>query len=170
MLRSGQAADRSYGLNLDSASLARSQLRGELQQRNVGNRLSQAQFNASQRQADLSALGSADQMVRNRGIDQFGRLATAAGLRSQSAYDPASVLGTVDNRLNSTTSLGMAQQQFTGAPDYTSALLGYGQDVYGNNANARAAAGLNQANGYSALGGGLLSAAGSLGSAYLQNK
>lgn len=96
-----------------------------------------------------------------------GLRGNAAGLRSASLYDPASVLGSVDNRLNSTATLGMAQQQFQGAPDYLSQLLGYGSDVYGSNANAKAAGGIGQANAYAALGGGLLSAGGSLGGAMI---
>lgn len=98
----------------------------------------------------------------------FANKLAAANMRSGTFFDPASVLGTVDNRLNSTASLGMGQQQFTGAPDYTQALLGYGSDLYSSNANANAAGGINAANAYSALGGGMMSAAGSLGAAYIK--
>lgn len=162
LLRSGQAADRGYGLNLDAATLARNSLRGQFQGQNISNSM-------LQRQNDLNALGNANAMERGRGTEQFGRLGTATQLSGQNLYDPAGVLGTVDNRLNSAQTLGQGQQTFTGAPDYINQLMGYGNDVYGTNANARAAGALNSANAYGALGGGLLSAAGSLGSAYLRN-
>lgn len=119
---------------------------------------------ASQRRDDLAL---ADSLGRSRGTEQFGRLAAAAQLRAQALYDPASILGTVDNRLNSTTTLGMGQTSFTGAPDYLSAILGYGSDLNSVNYNAAAASKLNSANAYTALGGGLLSAAGQLGGAWI---
>lgn len=119
---------------------------------------------AAQRSNDLSL---ANAMQQSRSTDQFNRLGSAAQLSSANLYDPASVLGSVDNRLNSTTTLGMGQQQFQGAPDYLSQLLGYGSDVNNTNYNGAVAANLNSANAYSSLGGGLLSAAGSIGAAYL---
>ena len=119
---------------------------------------------AAQSSNDLSL---ANAMQQSRSTDQFNRLGSAAQLSSANLYDPASVLGSVDNRLNSTTTLGMGQQQFQGAPDYLSQLLGYGSDVNNTNYNGAVAANLNSANAYSSLGGGLLSAAGSIGAAYL---
>lgn len=113
---------------------------------------------------------TAEQSRQGINNNNFNQRLSAANLRGGFAFDPASVLGTVDNRLNSTGTLGMVQSQFTGAPDYTGALLSYGNGVYDTNANARAAAGLANANAYSSLGGGLLSAAGSLGGAFLANQ
>lgn len=112
---------------------------------------------AAQRSGQLA---TADAMSRSRGTEQFGRLATAAQLRGASAYDPASVLGSVDNRLNSTQTIGAV-------PDYLSQLLGYGSDLNNTNYNAQASANLNSANAYTALGGGILSAGGQLGGAMI---
>jgi hypothetical protein len=174
LFRSGQAADRSYGLARDSFRAGIDQFNSGLglsaAQLNSGNRLAAAQFNAWRTDADRAALAQAAAFEQGVSGDAFSRQLAATQLRSQSAFNPASVLGQVDNRLNSTTTLGMGQQQFQGAPDYLNQLLGYGQDVNSNNSNARAAAGINSANAYSSLGGGLLSAAGSLGSAYFGSK
>lgn len=113
----------------------------------------------------LGRIGQGGGLAGNLASLTTGRNATAAQLRQAGMFDPSSVLGTVDNRLNSTASLGMAQQQFTGTPDYLSQLLGYGSDVNSSNSNAIAAGGIGAANAYSAIGGGLLSASGSLGAA-----
>lgn len=143
-------------LNLDSARRARLD-----QARNFAGAVDASGF--SQR-------ATAEQSRQNINNSNFGQRLGAANLRGSFLFDPSSVLGTVDNRLNSTTTLGMAQGQFTGAPDYTGALLNYGNAVFDNNSNARAASGIAQANAYGALGGGLLSAAGSLGGAYLMSR
>lgn len=163
LMRNGQASDRSYGLSLDNADLARRTLRGNLQQQNITNTLDAARFNASQRAADLAALGGANQMYMDRNNAGFNRLATAAQLATANYFDPSSVLGSVDNRLNSMGTMGMV-------PDYTGQILSYGNDIDSSNANARAAGAINSANAWGALGGGLLSAAGSLGSAYIRGR
>lgn len=170
------AAQFNSGMGLSAAQLASDNARFNsglglsAAQLNSGNRLSAANFNAGRTDADRAALAAAAGYEQGLSTDAFGRQLAATQARGQFAFDPTSVLGQVDNRLNSQTTLGMGQQQFQGAPDYLGMLLGYGQDVNSNNSNARVAGGINSANAYASMGGGLLSAAGSIGSAYMQNR
>jgi hypothetical protein len=162
-LRSGQAADRGYGLSLDADTLNRTQLGGQLQQMNITNRLNAAGFNAAQRQADLSALGGANNMYQQRNTDQFNRLATSAQMSTANLFNPYSVLGSTDNRVNSQQFLNQGLGTYQGLPDYATGAAS-------NNASANAAAATNQANAYGALGGGLMSAGGDMLSAYIKTK
>lgn len=165
-LRSGQAADRGYGL-------ARDQFRAGIDTFNAGMGLDAARFNASRTDADRAALDRAAQMEAARRGEGFGRQLSATQARLATFTDPfMGVLGRSSSNAGSNQALfgnavgtaGASAQQTRGMFDpYNS----YAQDLFSTNYNAQAAANIATAQNKSALMGAAIGAVGTAAGGFL---
>jgi hypothetical protein len=190
-LRSGQAADRSYGLAKDT-------FRSGIDQFNASNRLnaqqfnaqtglaadqfnsqmglSAAGFNASRTDADRAALDRAAQLEAARRGEDWNRQLSATQARLSTFSDPfQGVLGRSSTNAGSNASLfgnaagtaGASAAQTRGMFDPFNS---YSADLYNTNYNGAAAANIASGNNRAAVLGGLFSGLGSLGGGFLGAK
>jgi hypothetical protein len=161
-LRSGMAADRSYGLAKDT-------FRSGIDQFNQQLGLSTAGFNASRADADRAALDRAAQFEAARRGEDWNRQLSATQARLSTFSDPfQGVLGRSSTNAGSNASLfgnaagtaGASASQTRGMFD---SFNSYSSDLYNTNYNGAAAANIASGNNRAAVLGGLFSGLGSLG-------
>lgn len=114
-------------MNLAGAQMGQNNLQFNALQNNAASQYNSGLTTDAARFAALAA--------QQNGNDQWARAMGLGNFYQNQALNPtATAMGLVGN-----------------APDYTSALLGYGSDVYGSNANAQSAANISRGNNNAAL-------------------
>ncbi len=171
----GQMANQAAGLQAGAANqgsgLGYANLATNNNQYNTGQYNNMAQFNANlgQQNNQFNATANNNAQQYNVGavnnMNQFNQGLAFQG--NQNAWNNAMQYGQLQNsQAQNPFSLGMGLMGT--APDYTGAILGYGNDVYNTNYNGQAAANISSGNNGAALAGAGFGLMGNAAGAYLR--